>query len=269
MPAILDAPLTPDAGAPSDPQGGPLTMLRTLTFHLWMTFVTLIIGIFGLPSLLLDQKNRTRVCQFWCRSVLWGLEFFGGIKTKIQGLENVTPGGMVIAANHQSMWETMQIYAILPQPVIVLKEELLRIPLFGLWLKASGCIAIDRESGSKAMRKLLNDASAKTAAGGQIIIFPEGTRRQPYSKTDLKPGIAGIYAATQVPCLPIAHNSGMHWQYPSHRIVPGIISMNIAEPISTGLNRKSFMTSLEEILTQLRPDALPFQPGTIDGTSHD
>lgn len=231
-----------------------IIIIRSGLFQLYLIIGTLIIGIAGLPVFFMDADRRRDYCQFWCRAMLWGLRHICGIKTKFNGLENLTPDGAVIAANHQSMWETIQIFAILKKPVMVLKEELLAIPVFGSWLRASGCIAIDRSAGPRAMRKLIEDAKASTRDGGQIIIFPEGTRSKPSSKAPLKPGIAGIYSSANVACLAIGHDSGRFWVYPGFRKNPGSITMNIAPLIPAGEPRKSFMTHLETVLLNIRPD---------------
>ena len=244
-------------------------MIRSLLFQIYMTIGTLIIGVAGLPVLFLDAEKKLRFCQGWCRTMLKGLKWINGIKVDIHGEKNIPADGAIIAANHQSMWETMQLFAILPKPVMVLKQELLNIPLFGLWLRASGCIAIDRSAGAKAMRHLIEQAKIATAQGGQIIIFPEGTRSKPGTLAPLKPGIAGIYTATGVACLPVGHDSGRYWHFPGNRKSTGTIILNFAQTIPPGLARKNFMAQLEQRMHQARPDLQHSQRALAEDNTFD
>ncbi len=236
-----------------------IVSIRSVLFQIYMTVVTIILGILALPLLLLSDDKTRKFCQMWAEIILFGLRWICGIQSHVTGRENIPKTGAVIAANHQSMWETMKLFAILHKPVMVLKEELLNIPIFGIWLKASGCIALDRSAGSKAMRKLITDAQKATAEGGQIIIFPEGTRLKPGDITNLKPGIAGIYLAANVPCLPVGHNAGLHWEFPGIQKNSGTITMNIAPVIPAGQQKKAFMETLTTQLQSLRPDLLPIE----------
>lgn len=236
-----------------------ISYARSILFQIYITAVTLVLGIIALPILILNADVKRKFCQRWCDVVLFGLRWICGIKSIVNGKEHIPQDGAVIAANHQSMWETMKLFSILPKPVMVLKQELLNIPLFGIWLRASGCIALDRGAATKAMRTLLNDATKAASEGGQIIIFPEGTRLKPGSVERLKPGIAGIYAAANVGCLPVGHNSGQYWEYPGIRKNPGTITMNISPLIEAGQEKRSFLTTLTTKLKSARPDLLPTQ----------
>ena len=233
---------------------GFILRVRTLLFAVWMVLATLVVGLMGLPAIALGAKPAHQVCKFWVRSILFGLRIICGIRANITGRQHLPEGGAVIAANHQSMWETLAIYGMLDKPVMVLKEELLRIPLFGTWLKASGAIAIDRAAGARAMRDLISLAAKQTAQGGQIIIFPEGTRLQPGELEELKPGIAGIYKMAQVPCVPIGHDSGRFWYYPEGIKHHGVVSLHIGQPLAAGMPKTEFMNTLRQRLVDLRPD---------------
>jgi len=228
--------------------------VRSYLFNIYLVLITLVIGLLGLPILTLGRKTSLAACQFWARTILFGLRWICGISSQVSGREKLPQGGAIIASNHQSMWETMQIYCVLSNPVMVLKTELLKIPLFGLWLKASGCIAVDRTAGAKALRSLVERAGEAAGNGGQIIIFPEGTRGQPGEIKGLKPGIAGIYKMANVPCVPIGHNSGTYWHFPSGLKVSGMITMNIGPSIRPGLQKSEFMKDLKNRLLDLRPD---------------
>jgi 1-acyl-sn-glycerol-3-phosphate acyltransferase len=129
----------------------------------------------------------------------------------------------------------------------VLRQELMRIPIFSWWAWKCRMIVIDREGGAKTLRKLLADTRQrlKEAPDRQIFIFPEGTRGVPGVPGDYHPGVAFLYRELDLPCVPIALNSGVHW--PAHGILrrPGTIVFEFLEPIPPGLKRAAFMTELE------------------------
>ena len=184
------------------------------------------------------------------------LRILTGISHRIEGENALPTGGALIAANHQSVWETMALYALLPSPVAILKEELLDIPMFGWWAKATGNIAVDRQGAVKALRDMQRKSAQKIAAGHQVIIFPEGTRVKPGEQARLKPGAAGIYAAINAPCIPIAHDAGRFWHNPGSAKTPGVITLRIGDPIAQGLDRKAFMAELDTALRQNRQDLI-------------
>jgi 1-acyl-sn-glycerol-3-phosphate acyltransferase len=105
-------------------------------------------------------------------------------------------------------------------------------------------IPIDRSAGASAIRRM--HAAAKRAIGGgqPIVIFPEGTRKKPGAPPDYKPGVAALYSLLGLPCIPLAHNSGLFWMGWFLR-KPGTIVVEFLEPIAPGLKRQEFMRQLE------------------------
>lgn len=194
------------------------------------------------------------------------LKVLTGVSHRIEGAENIPEGGALVAANHQSMWETLALWAILPQPVAILKQELQRLPVFGWWTKVTGNIAVDRKGGAKALRAMQRNAARKISEGAQVFVFPEGTRTEPGEKRRFLPGTAGIYLAAAAPCVPVAHDSGRFWRHPGNSKTPGVITMRILEPIPPGLDRKTFLRELENRITENRPDLEKVRtPEPIDG----
>ena len=116
------------------------------------------------------------------------------------------------------MFETFAIFAVLDRPSVVMKQELARIPLWGWYATRAGMIAIEREGGTSALRKLAAAVKATTASGREVMIFPEGTRRPPGAEPDYQGGIAHLYRMAGVPVVPAATNSGLFW--PRREIAP-------------------------------------------------
>ena len=224
--------------------------LRGLIFNVWMGGSALVVGTLCLPVLLVAPNLALSAVRVWCRAALRALELICGIRVELRGLHHLPRTGVLIAGKHQSMLDTVAPFAFLACPTIVLKRELLSIPIYGWYAKRSGMIPIDREGAAKTLRGLIKDVRQRFDEGRQVLIFPEGTRVLPGAAPDYKPGIAALYKELDVPCVPLATNSGLHW--PAHGIarIPGTVVFEVLEPIPAGLKRASFMRELETRIEQ-------------------
>jgi 1-acyl-sn-glycerol-3-phosphate acyltransferase len=219
-----------------------MLFLRSLLFTLWFAGLTLAMGILALPLLLGPRKSAVALSHFWARAVLWGLKVIAGVHMRVTGTVPRAP--VLVAAKHMSTWDTLAIYVALGDPGIVLKRSLLLIPFFGWFVGKTAAIPIDRAAGASALRNMTRNAQAVLTQGRPVVIFPEGTRRKPGAPPDYKPGVAGLYGQLGVSCIPVALNSGAHWQgFWKH---PGTITLAFLEPIPPGLKRAQFMPILEE-----------------------
>lgn len=231
-----------------------MTRIRSAIFLAYLVFATILIGVFCIPAPLIGEKPARAFVKIWARMVLFGLKNICGVTHRIIGAENLPTGGAIVASNHQSMWETMIFFAILPNPVAIFKAELLKVPLYGWWGARAGSIPIDRAAGVKSIRLMTKHARRQIADGAQIIVFPEGTRTPVGERAPLQPGIAGIYLATGAPCVPAGHDSGRFWRHPGPLKVPGVITLTILPAIAPGLDRKTFLSTLRERIDAARPD---------------
>jgi 1-acyl-sn-glycerol-3-phosphate acyltransferase len=212
--------------------------LYLIAFLVWSIAMHLI----AIPALVLPRMVMVHASRNWGRGALWLLKIICGIDYEVRGKH--PPEGVLIAAKHMSIWDTMALYWILYDPVVVLKRELLYIPLYGWFSWKAGMIFVDRDGGLKAMRQLWRDAARVIAAKRSLLIFPEGTRTEPGAKPDYKPGIAGLYTQLGIACYPVALNSGKYWQGFIKR--PGTIVLAFLDPIPPGLKREAFMRELEK-----------------------
>ncbi len=228
--------------------------IRSAAFSVFLVVFVIVMGVLFMPVMLFGPRPSRMIVKLWARIVLRGLKLIAGVSYKIEGAENLPSGGALIASNHQSMWETIALYAIAPNPVMIYKKELARIPIYGWWAASPGNIAVDRKGGAKALRAMTREAKAHTDAGEQIIIFPEGTRLKPGQRGDLLPGVAGIYSATGAPCVPAVHDSGRFWLHPGYEKIPGTITLRFLPAIAPGLDRKQFLKELKARLENARPD---------------
>jgi 1-acyl-sn-glycerol-3-phosphate acyltransferase len=222
-----------------------MAKLRQFLFGAWTVLLTLVLGIVFLPTLAMSRGATRWAFNVWLRSVFWGLRWIVGVTWELRGAQYLPQGGALIASKHQSMFDTLAPWLFLPDPAIVLKKELTRIPIYGWWAVRLKNIVVDRGAAAKAMRDMLAQAKARAAEGRQILIFPEGTRTRPGERIEYKPGAAGLYSIMNVPCVPIALNSGTIWPQSGLAPRPGHIVVELLEPIGPGMKRDAFMTLLE------------------------
>ena len=220
-------------------------MIGSLLFNIGNFVWSAVMHIVCIPLLIAPASWVWKAGHLWIDGTFLLLRICCGIRYREIGLENLPQGPAIIAAKHQSTWETMFLSRRLNQPAFVLKKELLMIPLFGWFMQKIGMIAVDRSGKATALKKMVKDAGDAFAAGRQIIIFPEGTRVAPGHHRAYQPGIAALYGQLNVPVIPVALNSGLFWGRKAFVKKPGTILVQYLPPIDPGLNRKAFMAELE------------------------
>lgn len=253
-------------------------LLRSLVFALAFYVATALYLVLGSWLLLAPRSWAMAGLAAHARTSVWLLEVICGTRMEVRGRENLPPGPVLVAAKHQSAWDTFALIPLFPDPAIVLKEELSRIPLYGQFCRKFEHILVRRERAAVALKGLVADAKDRAAAGREIVIFPEGTRRAPGAPADYKPGVVALYEGLGLPCVPVALNSGLFWPRRKLMRYPGTIVVEILEPIPAGLDRKAFRRELEARVegacARLIAEALaapnpPPLPASQEGTSAD
>jgi 1-acyl-sn-glycerol-3-phosphate acyltransferase len=206
--------------------------------------------IFSLPTLLMPRRFARACIRSCALKTLWLLRTVCGVGAEFRGVDKLPGAACIVACKHQSAWETFGLYAVFNDPIFILKRELMWAPLFGWYAWKAGYIPVDRSAGLAALTRMTARAQAALAHGGQLVIFPEGTRRAPGAAPDYKPGVVYLYGKTQVPCVPIALNSGLHWPRRSLLRWPGTIVAEILDTIPPGLNKREFAVRLENMIEQ-------------------
>lgn len=219
--------------------------LRSLLFQIFLYTTSAIMTIGCLPLLILPRRYAATAVNLWSRLQLWGAANITGITYEIRGAENLPDGPCLIASKHQSMWDTIFWAVGAKDPAIVQKKELTYVPLYGWYTVKSGMISIDRGSGPSAIRKIVRQGRKVIADGRPIMIFPEGSRMAPDTDPQYKPGVAALYTQLDIPCIPVALNSGMFWARRALKRQPGTIIVDILPAIPPGLKRREFMAQLE------------------------
>jgi 1-acyl-sn-glycerol-3-phosphate acyltransferase len=176
--------------------------------------------------------TRYRIITLWSRLIVRAAERLCGMRYRVLGADRIPGVPCIILSNHQSAWETLAFQTIFPPQVWVVKRELLWLPLFGWGLAMLSPIAIDRGSGSRALRQMLEQGRDRLARGFSIVIFPEGTRVAPGERRDFHPGGAWLAAQTAAPVVPVAHNAGGSWPRNAFLKRPGLVTVSIGEPLA-------------------------------------
>ncbi|WP_086464034.1 lysophospholipid acyltransferase family protein [Oceanibaculum nanhaiense] len=227
-----------------------MSALRSLLFNIAFFGWTALLCIGGIPLLAASAGWIVAGQRLWAWGVIGLLRLLIGTDYQVSGRENLPEGPFVIAAKHQSAWETIIFFLLIDRPAYVLKKELLAIPLYGWYARRGGHIAVDRKAGAKALRLLLEDSRRAIADGMVPVIFPQGTRTAPGTHLPYQPGIAALYRGLDLPVVPVALNSGLFWGRRAFRKRPGTIKLEFLPAIPPGMDRAGFMAGLETAIEQ-------------------
>ena len=224
-----------------------MLLLRSLLFNLVLYTGIILVFLIALPTLLLPPKFTLLFGKFLGHYVVFIVKIFLNTKVEFKGIENIPKKEKYfVASAHQSMFETFALQSVLDYPVFILKKELLKIPLFGSYLKKIKSIEIVRDTTTKDNINFFDKVAAIIKNEKRpLLIFPQGTRVKVDDKVPFKKGVGRIYEALNISCVPVALNSGKVW--PKHGVIkyPGKITISFLKPIEPGLNRDDFLKNLE------------------------
>jgi 1-acyl-sn-glycerol-3-phosphate acyltransferase len=173
------------------------------------------------------------------------LRLICNVRLEVRGLEKLPDGAALIAAKHQSAWDTFGLIPLLHDPAMIMKAELFHLPFYGWFSRKFGMIGVKREAGGAALRAMLREARDRAASGRHIVIFPEGSRKALGSPPDYKPGVVLLYEGLGLPCYPVALNTDVFWPRRSLRRNPGVMIVEVLDPIPPGEPRKAFLPRLQ------------------------
>ena len=227
-----------------------MLLLRSLIFQIIFFLNMFLLIVIWLPGLFMRRQISQELGRTWGRTSLWLLDKICNLKIERRGVEHIQQGSLIVAAKHQSMWETFVLPIHFSDFSYILKHELIWLPFFGWYLLAAQQIAIDRAKGSKLLPQLIEKAKKLFSQNRQLFIFPEGTRRPPGAPPHYKIGIASLYEATGVPVIPVAVNSGLFWPKRSFLIRPGTIVIEFLPVIAPGKPPREFFKELQNAIEQ-------------------
>ena len=223
-------------------------MIRKFLFLFFFFLGIILISILFLPALLMPSKIVLfggKLMGYWSGICL---KIFLSTKIIIKGKENIINNEkFFIASSHQSMFETFYLQTIFNAPIFILKNELLKIPVFGWYLKKIGSISVNRNKITKDnlgfIEKIKNSLQNSNRP---ILIFPQATRVLPDDKIPFKKGVGRIYKELGIKCQPVAINSGRVWQKNNILKLNKSITISILNPIAPGIDSNNFVTIIEK-----------------------
>ena len=223
-------------------------MLRSILFAITFYITTALFLVLGSWLLFAPRAWAMEGLRLHGLASLALLRWIVGTRIEVRGRENLPEPPFLVAAKHQSAWDTFALVPIFRDPAIVLKEELKWIPLYGWFCQKFEHVLVRRERAAVALKSMVADARDRAAQGREVLIFPEGTRRAPGAAPDYKPGLTALYEGLELPCVPLALNSGCYW--PRRRLAryPGTIVVELLPPIPAGLPRAEFRARVEREL---------------------
>ena len=227
-----------------------MLLLRSLLFNFFLYAGIIFVFVIAIPALFLPTKITLLFGKFLGHYVVFIVKVLLGTSVEFKGIQNIPKSEKYfVASAHQSMFETFALQSVLDYPVFILKKELLKIPLFGQYLKKIKSIEIVRDTTTKDNLNFFDKvANIIKNEKRPLLIFPQGTRVKIDEKVPFKKGVGRIYEALNISCVPIALNSGKVW--PKHGIIkhPGKITISFLKPIEPGLNRDEFIKNLETVI---------------------
>jgi 1-acyl-sn-glycerol-3-phosphate acyltransferase len=222
-----------------------MLLLRSLLFALAFYVTTALFLVLGSWLLLAPRSWAMAGLRTHGIVCVWLLRVIAGTKLEVRGQEKLPKGACLVVSKHQSAWDTFGLVPLFRDPAIVLKDELKWIPFYGWFCVKFEHILVKRDKAARALKAMIADAEIRKAQDREIVIFPEGPRPARGAPPDYKPGYVALYEALELPCVPVALNSGLFWPRRSLIRHPGTIVVEFLDPIPPGLSRKEFRELLE------------------------
>ncbi len=232
-----------------------MQFIRSLIFNIFLYIGLIAIFILAIPTLVLPSKYIIFFGRLSARYIVLILKLILNTKVIFHGIDNLKKvDNYFVASAHQSMFETFALQIPLDGPIFILKKELLSIPLFGWYLRKIGSIAIVRETTTKENLNFFDKIKDRIEKSKRpLLIFPQGTRVKLNEQPSFKKGVGRIYKAINLPCIPVALNTGKVWPKNSFMKYPGDIHISFLEPIMSGAESEEFTKNIEnKIYTEIK-----------------
>ena len=224
-----------------------MQFIRSLLFTILFYVILILVFLLAIPTLILPNKTTLFCGKILAHIIIFLLRFVLGVKVTFYGVENLKKKEkFFVASAHQSLLETFILQAPLQYPIFILKKELLKIPLFGWYLRKIDSIDIVRDTTTKENLNFFDKILNKTEETERpLLIFPQGTRVPYKDRTPFKKGVGRIYDALKLPCVPVALNTGKVWPKNSFNKYPGNMTISFLDPIKPGLEKNKFLEKLQ------------------------
>jgi 1-acyl-sn-glycerol-3-phosphate acyltransferase len=237
------------------PKVTPIIVIRSIVFTLFF----IVWGPLGsLAALIVSKVSNDRALflkyiALWVGVIDWGERVILNLHHEKIGWDNIPSAPFIAAVQHQAAWEAMQIPIWFPNAAIVLKQELLDVPLWGPCMDTYGAIPVQRAKKGSDIRRMLGAGENFVAQKRAIVIFPQGTRVKLGETKPYQRGVGVLYEHLNIPVVPISLNSGEYWGRTKlfgflNIHFPGTVRVTAHPPIPAGLSRDDMMEKLQHAI---------------------
>ena len=223
-----------------------ILFFRSLLFSLYFYISVIVFTLFFvILSPFIGLKKRYGLTSRFITTLLIVLRFLCQIDWKVYG-NILSKKPIIIASNHQGIWESFYLQTLANPLTTIIKKELIYIPFFGWALNLLNPIKINRSKKLQSAKKVIESGAEKIRNGFSILLFPEGTRKNPGKEVGkFARSAADLAIKNNVDLIPIYHASGLYWKNKKFIKFPGTVKVIIGAPIQ-GKNSSEMTKNLED-----------------------
>ena len=221
-----------------------ILFFRSLLFSLYFYISVIVFTLFFVfLSLFIEPRKRYVLTSWYISTLLMVLKFICRIDWEVKG-DILGKKPVVIASNHQGLWESFYLQTLMNPLTTIIKKELIYVPFFGWALNLLNPIKINRSKKIESAKKVIMLGSEKLNNGFSILLFPEGTRKIPGKRVGkFARSAADLAIKNNVDLIPIYHDSGLYWKNRKFIKFPGTVKVIIGDPIK-GKDSSEMTTNL-------------------------
>lgn len=210
-------------------------------------FLVIPYKLYGLTGRKEKQKKYLhKITTRWARRTIQST----GSKVEVIGLENIPSSNVLLVGNHQSLLDIPLLLGYLPMPKgFIAKVEMLKAPIVRGWMKAIGCLFLDRDNLRQSMNVILKGIE-KLKAGETLVIFPEGTRTKTGEVGEFKKGSLQLAVKSGVMVVPLTIDGTRYVYEEKKRVRPTTIRLTIHPPIDPNTLSDQEKKNLAEIVRE-------------------
>ena len=219
-----------------------MIFIRSLVSNIVFYIVLIVCIIIAPITFILPRIFTFKIISFQSYHLKINLKYIVNLEVEYRGVENIPKDRKyLIASKHQSLAEACFMFDAINHPSVIAKKQLLLIPIVGLVFKKANFIYVNRNKGQTNIQAMVESAKRSMDLDPRpLLIFPEGTRTYIGEKKPYKYGVTALYSGLNIPCLPVAINSGYYWSRRRFLRYPGKIIIEFLKPIQPGLSSEDF-----------------------------